>query len=431
MIKDILVDTKPDQTRVAILEDGELAEIYIETPEQEKLFGNIYRGRVERVLPGMQCAFVDIGLDRNAFLYAGDIVEFNGGDKKEHAGDTQGRTEKIEYLLKQGQEITVQVIKEAIDTKGPRVTTNINLPGRNTVLSPFTPGIGISKKIVDSDERVRLKTIAEGLSPEEMGMIIRTAAEGLDASELESDIRFILKLWENIRRKETKGPVPRCLHQEPGLVQKLARDLLNTEVHRFILNDKNEYDALMEILQELSPEMKIKVEYFYSDYDLFEYYHVETALKKALARKVWLKCGGYLVFDKTEALTVIDVNTGKYTGKDDPEETILKTNVEAALAIARQIRLRDISGIILIDFIDMQENAHKDQVLTSLKEAIQQDSTKVIVLGMTRLGLVEMTRKKVRNTLQQTLTKPCPACGGTGRMNRGRGQNNLEPSDEH
>jgi ribonuclease G len=206
------------------------------------------------------------------------------------------------------------------------------------------------------------------------------------------------------------------------LVQKLARDLLNTGVHKLILNDRGEYEKLMELLEDISPEMKLKVEYFYNDYDLFEYYHAESAIQKALTRKVWLKCGGYLVFDKTEALTVIDVNTGKFTGKDNPEETILKTNIEAALTIAKQTRLRDISGIILIDFIDMQENSHKEQVIEALREAVKQDATKAVVLGMTRLGLVEMTRKKVRNTLQQTLTVPCPACGGTGRMYKDREQ---------
>jgi ribonuclease G len=418
MIKDILVDSKPGQTRVAILEDGELAEIYMDLPEQQKLFGNIYRGKVERVLPGMQCAFVDIGLDKNAFLYAGDIFTAVSPDQEEPNHHTHGTVEKIERLISQGQEITVQVIKEAIETKGPRVTTQITLPGRNTVLSPFSPGVGVSRKIEDPDERDRLKSIADKLCPKGMGVIIRTAAQGLEACELEEDILLLLKLWKKIVSRETKGSVPRCLYHEPGLVQRLARDLLNTGVRRFVLNNRDEYENLLELLDDISPDMKTKVEYFGEDYDLFEFYHVESAIQKALARKVWLKCGGYLVFDKTEALTVIDVNTGKFTGRDNQEETILETNLEATVAIARQIRLRDISGIILIDFIDMQDNAHKEQILSSLKEAVRQDGTKTVVLGMTRLGLVEMTRKKVRNNLQQTLTTPCPACGGTGRRIR-------------
>lgn len=417
MIKDILVDTRPEQTRVAIIEDGELAELYVDTPEQVKLLGNIYRAKVERVLPGMQCAFVDIGLDKNAFLYADDIASANASNQDE-AGKPAGPAKKIEYLIRQGQEITVQVIKEAIESKGPRVTTHITLPGRNTVLSPFTAGVGISKKINDQSERDRLRKIAQEVCPEGMGLIIRTAAEGIETSELQQEISDLLKQWKTIIAKEAKGAVPRCLYREPDFLQRLARDLLNTGVRRFVVNNRDAYDKLLELLDEISPEMKIKVEHFSADYDLFEYYHVESSIQKALARKVWLKCGGYLVFDKTEALTVIDVNTGKFTGKDDQEQTILKTNIEAATAIARQIRLRDISGIILIDFIDMQENAHKDQVLASLREAVKQDGTKTVVLGMTRLGLVEMTRKKVRSNLQQTLTEPCPVCGGTGRRIR-------------
>ncbi|NLO41063.1 MAG: Rne/Rng family ribonuclease, partial [Ruminiclostridium sp.] len=329
----------------------------------------------------------------------------------------------IENLIRQGQEITVQVKKEAIENKGPRVTTHITLPGRNTVLCPYDPGVGVSKKIADKEERERLKGIAEKLCPQGMGLIIRTAAQGIDPSELEDDILLLRKLWEKVSRKEAKGAVPRCLYSEPDLVQKLARDLLNAGVQRFVVNDRNEYESLLELMEDISPNMKMKVEYYFGEYELFDFYHVESAIQKALARKVWLKCGGYVVFDKTEALTVIDVNTGKFTGLNDQEETILFTNLEATIAIARQIRLRDISGIILIDFIDMQENGHKEQVLSSLREAVKQDGTKTVVLGMTRLGLVEITRKKVRNNLQQTLTEPCPACGGTGRKARKQAEN--------
>ncbi len=423
MTKEILVDIKPDQTRVAILEDGELAEIYMDSPGQKKLIGNIYRGKVERVLPGMQCAFVDIGLEKNAFLYAGDIFTGLHQDLDESCQSHREPDEKIENLIRQGQEITVQVKKEAIENKGPRVTTHITLPGRNTVLCPYDPGVGVSKKIADKEERERLKGIAEKLCPQGMGLIIRTAAQGIDPSELEDDILLLRKLWEKVSRKEAKGAVPRCLYSEPDLVQKLARDLLNAGVQRFVVNDRNEYESLLELMEDISPNMKMKVEYYFGEYELFDFYHVESAIQKALARKVWLKCGGYVVFDKTEALTVIDVNTGKFTGLNDQEETILFTNLEATIAIARQIRLRDISGIILIDFIDMQENGHKEQVLSSLREAVKQDGTKTVVLGMTRLGLVEITRKKVRNNLQQTLTEPCPACGGTGRKARKQAEN--------
>lgn len=414
MVKDILVDSKPGRTRVAILEDGELAELHIESAGQEKLFGNIYRGRVERVFPGMQCAFIDIGMERNAFLYAGDAFARSGTEINE----TRAESARIENLVAEGQEITVQVIKEAIDAKGPRVTTNITLPGRNVVLSPAASGIGVSRKIKDSDERERLKNIAGKLCPEGMGLIVRTAAEGIEAAELEDDISFLLKLWEGICRKEMKGTVPRCIYREPGVVRKLARDVLAAETREFILNNHEEYEGLLGLMDAVSPEIKKKIKLFYNDYDLFEYYHVESAIQRALSRKVWLKSGGYLIFDKAEALTVIDVNTGKYVGKDNQEDTILKTNLEAAHTIARQIRLRNISGIILADFIDMKEDSHREQVLSCLKEATKQDGSKVMVLGMTRLGLVEMTRKKVRNTLQQELTEVCPMCGGSGRVKK-------------
>lgn len=410
MVKDILVDTGFGGIRVAILENGEPVEIYIETAGHEKLVGNIYRGKVERVLPGMQSAFVDIGTGKNAFLYADDILI--NSDKN------SDRAVKIENLVSQGQEVTVQVNKEALENKGARVTTNIVLPGRVVILNPLSPGIGVSKKIKCPDEKERLRQLATNLCPEGMGVIVRTAAEGLQSRELEADIKCLLKLWENILLKEIKGPTPRCIHAEPGLVYKLVRDNIDSTLHRFILNDHAEYEKLLEHLDAVLPEIKSKVEYFCKDYDMFEYYHIDTAISKALARKVWLKSGGYLVFDKTEALTVIDVNTGKYVGKNALEDTMQTTNEEAALTIAKQIRLRNISGIILVDFIDMKVASHKEQLLSVLKEAVKADSSKVVVVGMTGLGLIELTRKKIRGTLQQVLTAPCPTCGGLGRIKR-------------
>lgn len=409
MIRDILVDTRSGETRIAILEDGEPVEIYIENADHEKLAGNIYRGKVERVLPGMQSAFVDIGTGKNAFLYADDIWNVS-------VGNSSGPV-KIENLISQSQEITVQVIKEEIDNKGPRVTTNITLPGRVVVLTPVMPGIGISKKIKSPAERERLRELAANLCPEGMGIVVRTAAEGMESQELESDISRLVELWKNIAKKEKKGPVPRCIYSEPGVIYKLVRDYIDKGLHRLILNDRSEYEKLLEHISDVSPGMKTKIEYFSKDYDMFEYYHVDLAISRALSRKVWLKSGGYLVFDKTEALTVIDVNTGKYVGRDTLEETTIRTNEEAAIIIAKQIRLRNLSGIILVDFIDMKDNSHKERLLSILREAVQADSSKVVVLGMTSLGLVEMTRKKVRDTLQQYLTIPCPTCGGHGRVN--------------
>lgn len=415
MIKEILVDTKPGETRAAILEDGELVELHIESAGDIKLIGNIYRGRVERVLPGMQCAFVDIGVDKNAYLSAGDMKSH----KRSEASDSTWKDRlpvKVENMAKQGQEITVQVVKEAIGTKGPKVTMDITLPGNLTVLMPYSSGVGVSKKIDDKTERERLVRIADELCPEGMGLIVRTAAEGVETHLIEKDIYYQLKTWEVIKLNEQKGHIPRCIYQEPGIVQKLARDSINSGIQRFVLNNHLVFENLLELFNEVAPEMKTKVEFFYKDYDLFKFYNVDVSIKEALSRKVWLKCGGYLIFDHTEALTVIDVNTGKYVGRNNPDETIFKTNYEAALAIARQIRLRDISGIILVDFIDMKGNLHKEKILTALKEACRRHSTKVVVVGMTGLGLVEMTRKKIRNTLQHTLTLSCPMCNGTGRV---------------
>jgi ribonuclease G len=410
MIKDILVDTGFGETRVAIIEDGEPVEIYIEAAGCEKLAGNIYRGKVERILPGMQSAFVDIGTGKNAFLYADDIIKSRDL--------ILAQTAKIENLVSQGQEITVQVVKEALDNKGSRVTTDIKLPGRLVILTPLTTGIGVSKKIKSPDEKERLRQIAENLCPEGSGIIVRTAAEGKQSEELEADIKGLLKLWKSISDKEERGSVPRCIYSEPGVIYKLVRDHIDSDLHRFIINDRVEYEKLLELLDAVSPVIKLKVELFCKDYDMFEYYHIDTAVSKALARKVWLKSGGYLVFDKTEALTVIDVNTGKYVGKNTLEETMLKTNEEAALTVAKQIRLRNISGIILIDFIDMKDTSHKERLLSVLREAVKKDSSKVTVVGMTNLGLVELTRKKVRGTLQQLLTITCPTCSGLGRINR-------------
>lgn len=409
MTRDILIDTSFGEIRAAIMEEDELAELFIENAGHLELTRNIYRGKVERVLPGMQSAFVDIGTGKNAFLYADDILP----DKAK-----PDQTGKIENLVSQGQEVTVQVIKEAVDSKGPKVTTNITLAGHAAILCPKTPGIGISKKIKSTSERERLRMLAEKLCPEGMGIIVRTAAESIEESELEEDIKHLTKLWVDISGKEAKGPVPRCLYTEPGVIYKLIRDFGDAGINRIILNDRAEYERLFENLETVSPGLRQKVEYFCKDYEMFQYYNIDAAINKALARKVWLKSGGYLVFDKTEALTVIDVNTGKFVGRDTLEETIIRINEEAARTIAKQIRLRNISGIILVDFIDMEDTAHKEELLSVLRDAVKEDKRQVVVVGMTGLGLVEMTRKKERNSLQQLLTLPCPTCGGLGRVNR-------------
>ena len=416
MSKELIVDIGMVENRVALVEDGELAEIYIERPCSGRMAGNIYRGKVSSVLPGMQAAFIDIGYEKNAFLYVGDIVVDKGCSEDEEDAARHLKDCNIGDMVKAGQELTVQVIKEPIGSKGPRVTTNITLPGRHLVLLPNAEYTGVSRRIENENERIKLKKIAGKLKPKGMGLIARTASEGLEEEDFIQDLDFLLKLWDGIRRKERSGPVPRLIYKDMNLVYRAVRDLFTNDTDRFIINDKKKYEKVLELADMISPELKRRVEYFAKDYDIFEYYRLESKISKALSRKVWLKCGGYLIIDRTEALTVIDVNTGKYVGGKSLEDTVLKTNIEAAGEIARQLRLRDIGGIIIIDFIDMREQEHRQMVLDELKRVLRKDRTRTSVVGMTGLGLIEMTRKKVRQELSSVLYSECPYCGGTGRI---------------
>ncbi len=413
MVKDVLVDVGLGEIRVAVLENSIPAEIYIGKRESESLVGNIYRGRVERVLPGMQSAFVNIGLDKNAFLYVKDVVPINYNDEGDMLLSGDGFPE-ISELLSQGQEISVQVIKEPTGSKGPRVSARLSLAGRCTVMMPNGNVSGISKKIENPDERKRLKSIAQKYRPENAGLIMRTASENVPEEKLVEDIQNLKEHMELLIKKEQKGAVPRLLYGEPGIIAHAVREYLTADINRFLINDRDEYEKILALLDDASPGLKMKVEYFSKNYDMFEYYHVESALMEALSRKMWLKSGAYLVFDRTEALTVIDVNSGKFVGKTDLEETAYKINVEAAKAIARQIRLRDLSGIIIVDFIDMHQKEHREQVVQTLREAVKADKTQTMVMGMTSLGLVEITRKKIRQPLYKSLTVDCRACQGAG-----------------
>lgn len=416
MVSEIIVDVGLKETRVALLEDKELSELYIEKSCQERLVGNIYRGKVSSVLPGMQAAFIDIGYEKNAFLYVGDAVPQKDYSEEDDELYHDVKGYNIEDLLRPGQEITVQVIKEPIGTKGPRVTTHITLPGRHLVLLPHADYIGISRRIENEEERSKLKKIAEKLKPKNMGLIVRTASEGKSEEEFEQDINFLLKHWENIKKREKKGSVPRCLHKDLNLVYRTVRDMFTRDIDKFVINDRTEYEKVLELVGMISSPLKLRVECFNKNYHLFEYYEIESKIARALSRKVWLKCGGYLIIDRTEALTVIDVNTGKFVGKNSLEDTVLKTNMEAAREIAKQLRLRDIGGIIIIDFIDMQEQEHQQMVLDTLKQALKRDRTRTTVLGMTALGLIEMTRKKVRQELSTIMSVDCPHCDGTGKI---------------
>lgn len=410
MLKEILINVGEEETRVAVLEDKQLVEMYIERAVSQRLVGNIFKGRVENVLPGMQAAFVNIGLEKNAFLYVEDAVPARAPE-----GQPALSGANISDILKPGQEVIVQIVKEPIGTKGPRVTTHITLPGRYLVLMPTVDYIGISRRIESDRERERLKEMAARLKPEGMGVIVRTAAEGVEEEELRQDVQLLSKLWRKILQRAAHGPVPALLHRDLELVQRILRDVFTEDVARLTIDSRPEYEKVLDLLDITGPRLKFKVFLDERD-DLFRLYGIEAELERALKRKVWLKCGGYIVIDQAEALTAVDVNTGKFVGSTNLEDTVLRTNLEAAVEIARQLRLRNIGGIIIVDFIDMQQEEHRRQVLQVLEEEIKKDKTKTNILGITQLGLVEMTRKKVRPSLSEVLQRPCPYCDGRGKV---------------
>jgi len=413
MLKEIVVNVGEEETRVAVLEDRVPVEIYIERSINQRLVGNIFKGRVENVLPGMQAAFVNIGLEKNAFLYVEDALPARSPDGNGQGGSALGAN--IGDILKQGQELLVQIVKEPIGTKGPRVTTHITLPGRYLVLMPTVDYIGISRRIDSEKERDRLKDLAARVKPEGMGVIVRTVAEGVEEDEFRQDVNLLAKLWRKILSRAAHGPAPNLVHRDLELVQRILRDAFTEDVDRLTLDSRYEYEKVLDLLDITDPRLKLKV-FLDERENVFEDYGIEQEIEKVIKRKVWLKCGGYLVIDQAEALTAVDVNTGKYVGTTNLEDTVLKTNLEAAREIARQLRLRNIGGIVIVDFIDMVEEAHRQEVLHALEEEIRKDKTKTNILGITQLGLVEMTRKKVRPSLAEVLQKPCPYCEGRGKV---------------
>lgn len=406
-MKQIFIDARINETRVAVKEDGELVELYFERPIKENLVGNIYVGRISSVLPGMQAGFVDIGYERNAFLYFADAVP------KNNEGRIAGRN--IKKVLKPGQEIVVQVVKESIGTKGPKVSVHLAVPGKYFVLTPNNDYTGISLKIEDESERERLRDIATKLTEGRNGVIIRTDAANKNKKELTRDLKKLFAAWNEINVQiEEKGKVPRCVYREKDITFKSIRDLFSQDVDKLVINDYITFTEIKRYLKEIVPQYIARLE-LDEDIELFEKYGIEPYIKKAVANKVWLKCGGYIVIDKTEALTVIDVNTGKYIGNSSLEETVTNVNCEAAVEIAKQLRLRDISGIIIIDFIDMQNEENKEKILGLLKQELKKDRTKTNIVGMTGLGLIELTRKKTRQGLEKAILMDCPACLGTGK----------------
>ena len=412
MNKEILIDTLMGETRLALLEDGELAEFYCERRGQEKLSGNIYAGLVENVLPGMNAAFVDIGLRKNAFLCADDILPDARGDAEL---ESRLRGQRIEKAIKKGQQVLVQVIKEPGGSKGPRVSNHVTLPGRKLVLLPTMRYAGVSKRIGDESERGRLRRIAESLCNEaEMGLIVRTAAEGATEDELRQECRTLCRLWEKIANRGSHSRPPQLIHMDGSLPYRAVRDMLDVDTLAVRTDDPEIAGALRSAAGDIAPEWADRIELYTGQTPLFDLYRVDSQVEKALDKQIWLKSGGYLVIDETEALTVVDVNTGKFVGKQSLSETIFRTNQEAAAEIARQIRLRDVGGIVVIDFIDMELPEQRDEVLKVLRESLKSDRNRTNVVGFTGLGLVEMTRKKVRQPLLRQMYRQCSACGGTG-----------------
>jgi len=416
--REILINQEAGEIRVAVLEDGRLVEIHVERPDSERVAGNIYNARVESVLPGMQAAFVNIGLEKNAFLYVADAVPAVNFDELEGEGTPKPRRGMaINKMLKNGQKVVVQVIKDPIGTKGARVSAYVTLPGHLVVLMPSVDYVGVSRRIADPKERQRLRQLASKAKPRGMGVIVRTAAEGHDLEDVKEEVTYLNSVWRRVRTRARGMKAPRLLHSDLGLTGRVVRDLLNQTVERVVTDSPEVHAQVRELLQDIAPAMRDRLELFdASKQDLFAAYGIEDDLERALQRRVWLKSGGYLVIDDTEAFTVFDVNTGRYVGSTSLAQTVLDTNLEAAAEIARQLRLRDIGGIIIIDFIDMDVAEHRQKVLQHFEEHLRRDRTRSHVLGITQLGLVEMTRKKVRQSLGEMLTVVCPFCDGRGRV---------------
>src|SRR5690554_2623462 len=406
MDAEILMNVTPTETRVAVVENGVLQEIFIERTNHVGIVGNIYKGKVVRVLPSMQAAFVEIGLDRTAFIHVGEL----GGD---------ART-PINQILHEGESIVVQVTKDTISTKGARLTSELSIPSRYLVYMPQTDHIGVSQRIEDESERERLKALVnkclqdEGFADQGAGYILRTAAEGVGEEEILADIRYLQRLWRKLEERIKECSAPVIIYSELPLSLRSLRDYVRPEVSKVLVDSRETFQRIEQFAQQYIPEIESLIEYYQGPRPVFELYSVEDEIQRALEQKVPLKSGGYLVIDQTEAMTTIDVNTGGFVGRKNLEETIFKTNLEAATAIGRQLRLRNLGGIVILDFIDMTDTEHQRQVLRMLEKVLEKDHTKTKISGVSGLGLVEMTRKRTRESLEQMLMESCPHCDGRG-----------------
>jgi ribonuclease G len=449
MSKLILINATPEETRVALIENQSLAEIHLERARDRGIVGNIYQGKVVRVLPGMQAAFVDIGLAKAGFLHVSDfypgvdelplvdaevperdpdaiveppqaaIAAVEAFAEEAHGDDAPplpAHHEPIEERLSHGDEILVQVAKEPLGSKGARITSHISLPGRYLVYLPTTNHLGVSRRIEDEEERQRLRDIVLALKPAGAGFIIRTVCVGLSRSELQADMRFLIDLWNRILKRSEDVSAPCQLHYDMDLTLRSIRDLFTPDVEKVVVDRAEDQQRILEFVDSFAPGLTSRVELHVAPEPLFDQYGIEQAISRALERRVWLKSGGYIVIDQTEALTTIDVNTGRYVGKHNHEETVLKTNLEAAREIVDQLRLRNIGGIIIVDFIDMMDPANQQRVMDAFDGALKQDKMRSNILKISELGLVEMTRKRTRASLPQLLTESCPTCDGRGRV---------------
>lgn len=453
MIRDvrqrIIINSTHQEARVALLENDTLVEIHIERAQQRNIAGNIYKGKVARVLPGMQAAFVEIGLEKAGFIHASDLFGgplpsgfFEDEESDSVAGDDvpdedhddeqeadsatartnarRGRRERpaphvpLEDRIKKNQEILVQVTKEPIGTKGCRITSHISLPGRHLVYTPTVSHIGVSRRIADSKERKRLRDIVQELRPPEGGFIVRTACEGLTKKEMQEDMKFLLKLWGGIAKKAETQNAPLLLHDDMDIILRIIRDMFSADIQEVVVDSQQDHERIKEFVAAFLPRLTTRIKWHDRPEPIFDYYNIEPQITKALDRRVYLKSGGHLVIDHTEALTAIDVNTGRFVGKKDQEETMLQTNLEAAAAVVDQLRLRNIGGLIIIDFIDMERAANRNKVTEALREALKKDKTRSSMRKISELGLVQMTRKRTRESLLRQLCDSCPYCEGKG-----------------
>ena len=463
MKREILINACNLEVRVAAVEDNSLAELYLERNQQRSLAGNIYKGKVTRVLPGMQAAFVDIGLEKAGFLHVSDFLtgidavgsmaDILGEDVETEPVETdelvdqpsedapdvaisedgqptqpeQGRGRRrrrrgaqprrvrlpIEQQLHRGQEIIVQIAKEPMGTKGARLTSSISLPGRFLVYMPTSNNLGLSRRIESAEERARLRGILIEMRPQQGGFIVRTACEGVSRREIQRDVAFLTKTWASILKKNENSPPASMLYSDLDVALRTVRDLFSSEVDRLWCDDQDTYSRIVQFVQTYMPRLRARVQLYHENEPLFEHFKIEPQIERALDRKVWLKSGGYLIFDQAEALTAIDVNTGRFVGKKSQDETILRTNLEAADELVRQLRLRNIGGIMIVDFIDMTREADRKRVSEALKEALRRDKARTSALKISELGLVQMTRKRTRESLEELLTDPCPRCQGS------------------